>query len=47
MLWWTLRQLKSNNPKTRKRAVQKLGEVKDPRVVESLVEPPKSSPPNF
>jgi len=37
MLWWTLRRLKSDNPYTRERAAIKLGDVKDPRVIDPLV----------
>jgi hypothetical protein len=37
MLWWTLRQLKSNDEMTRLRALRKLGNVKDPRAVEPLI----------
>jgi len=37
MLWWTLRQLRSKDAKTREKAAQKLGELRDPRAVEPLV----------
>jgi len=37
MLWWTLRQLKSDDPNKRRRAAKKLGEVKDLQAVEPLV----------
>lgn len=36
MLWWTLRQLRSENFETRERAVRKLGESRSPKAVESL-----------
>jgi HEAT repeat protein len=37
MLWWTLWQLKSRNPKTRARALWKLSKIKDSRAVEHLI----------
>jgi HEAT repeat protein len=37
MLWLTLRQLKSANPETRKRAVERLSESKDRRALDALV----------
>lgn len=38
MLWWTLRQLKSKNPETRKRAVKKLGKSGNAKAVEPLID---------
>lgn len=37
MLWWTLRQLKSNNIQKRKHAVWKLVNLGNPKVVDSLI----------
>jgi HEAT repeat protein len=37
MLWWNLRQLKSQKPETRKQATQKLGFSKSARVVKYLI----------
>ncbi|MBI3303281.1 MAG: HEAT repeat domain-containing protein [Deltaproteobacteria bacterium] len=37
MLWWTLRQLQSKNPKTRERAALKLSECREARAVGPLV----------
>jgi HEAT repeat protein len=37
MLWWTLRQLKSEDAGTREKAARKFGESKDRRAVEPLV----------
>lgn len=37
MLWWTLRQLKSSDVEIRRRAIKKLGESNDPRIVAPLV----------
>ncbi len=38
MFWWTLRKLKSKNPETRIKAVQKLGRAGNTRVIEPLIE---------
>jgi HEAT repeat protein len=37
MLWWTLRCLRSKNPKTREKATRKLGAFTDPRALKVLV----------
>jgi len=37
MLWSTPQELKSSNKEARRRAVEKLGESKDPRAVEALI----------
>jgi HEAT repeat protein len=37
MLWWTLRQLKSEYAETRKRAVEKLGELGNAKAVKPLI----------
>ena len=37
MLWWTLRQLSSENVAARQKAAQKLGESREPRALEPLV----------
>lgn len=37
MLWWKLRQLKSGNQRTRRRAVRELGRLQDPRVIDPLM----------
>ena len=37
MLWWTLRQLKSSDVETRRRAIKKLSESNDQRIVAPLV----------
>jgi HEAT repeat protein len=38
MLWWTLRQLKSEDWKEREDAAKKLGQLNEPKVVEPLVD---------
>jgi len=37
MLWWNLRQLKSGNQQTRRRAVKGLGRSRDPRAIDPLM----------
>ena len=37
MLWWTQRQLRSNNAEKRKLAVQRLGDLRDRRALAPLV----------
>jgi len=37
MFWWTLRQLNSKNPKTRIKAIEKLGNSRDARAVTPLI----------
>ncbi len=37
MLWWTLKQLKSKNPKTREHAAEKLGKSGNAKAVEPLI----------
>lgn len=38
MLWWTLRALKSRNPRRRVKAARRLRELRDPRAVRPLVD---------
>lgn len=38
MLWWTLRQLRSGNAVERKRAAKKLGDTREKRAVDALVQ---------